>query len=93
MEGSPKMHIVQAVRELYEVAEGADWPEGGDAGRVTRLVVIGRRLPARDQLAASFAAKCCVHAAAPAAGQSDCGHSHQHHEGCGGHGEGHHHHH
>eukprot|EP00959_Pyramimonas_sp_CCMP1952_P185567 3879819-Pyramimonas_sp.AAC.2 len=93
------MHIVQAVRELYEVVEGGDWSAESQLTRhLTRLVIIGRRLD-RDALASSFAAKCCIDVDPPSAEDAqaapaghECQHSHEGHshdgEGCG---EGHQH--
>lgn len=40
--GSDKMHMLQAVYELYDVVEGPAWQPG--MNRDSRLVVIGRRL-------------------------------------------------
>jgi len=46
---SPRMHLLQAVYETYDVVEGPAWGEstgggGGAAAPLSRLVVIGRRL-------------------------------------------------
>jgi|APGre2960657404_1045060.scaffolds.fasta_scaffold123269_1 G3E family GTPase len=42
---SPRMHLLQAVYETYDVVEGPAWGEGpGGTLPLSRLVVIGRRL-------------------------------------------------
>lgn len=51
VEGSRRLHIVQAVRELYDIVEGPERPEG-DA-LLTRLVLIGQDLQ-REKLLDSF---------------------------------------
>lgn len=51
VQGSQRVHIVQAVRELYDIVEG---PEGTAGDEVqTRLVLIGRDLK-RAELLQSF---------------------------------------
>ena len=51
VEGSRRLHMVQAVRELYDIVEGPDRQE--DAAPLARLVLIGRDLQ-REKLADSF---------------------------------------
>jgi G3E family GTPase len=49
--GSDKMHMLQAVRELYEILPSQPWqPEDK---RVNRIVIIGKNLN-RESLLASF---------------------------------------
>lgn len=68
--GSATMHVVQAVRELYEVVNGRKW--GGSERRMTRVVVIGYRLD-KAALLSSFRNKCCVgERAAGAFGGAHC---------------------
>jgi hypothetical protein len=81
--GSATMHVVQAVRQLYEVVAGRAW--GGMERRVTRVVVIGYRLD-KAALLSSFRDTCCVgERAAGAFGRAHCEaddydvhHSHSH---------------
>ena len=51
MEGSRRLHIVQAVRELYDIVEGPEKAE--DDVLLARLVLIGRDLQ-KDKLTDSF---------------------------------------
>lgn len=51
VEGSGRLHIVQAVRELYDIVEGPEKAEHDVL--LARLVLIGRDLQ-REKLAASF---------------------------------------
>lgn len=51
--GSCRMHMFQAVFELYDVVVGAPW--GGEDDRSNKLVLIGRNLK-RSELAARFQA-------------------------------------
>ena len=51
VEGSRRLHMVQAVRELYDIVEGPERAE--DAEPLARLVLIGRDLQ-REKLADSF---------------------------------------
>ena len=55
--GAAHMHVVQAVRELYEIVGGRAW--GGADRRMTRIVVIGYRLD-KAALLSSFRDECCV---------------------------------
>lgn len=41
VEGSGRKHVIQAVQEIYDMVEVAEW---GEEARVTRLVVIGQGL-------------------------------------------------
>lgn len=66
---SQKMHIVQAVRELYEIVDGALWDV--EDKRLSRLVVIGRRLNQED-LQASFVSNCCPGGTSD---ETDCRHA------------------
>ena len=51
VEGSRRLHIVQAVRELYDIVEGPEKAE--DDVLLARLVLIGRDLQ-KDKLTDSF---------------------------------------
>ena len=51
VQGSHRLHIVQAVRELYDITEGPVMPEGDCAH--TRLVLIGKGLETAE-LQSSF---------------------------------------
>ena len=42
VEGSERRHVIQAVQEIYDMVEVAEWGDSED--RVTRLVVIGQGL-------------------------------------------------
>ncbi|KAF8065644.1 CBWD2 [Scenedesmus sp. PABB004] len=70
--GSDAAHMFQAVCDLYDVAPGAPWAAlerrlgPGERGRLTRLVLIGRRLDAAELLAGLEA--CCAAGSAAEAG-------------------------
>ncbi len=51
VDGSRRLHIVQAVRELYDIVEGPEKAE--DDGLLARLVLIGRNLQ-KEKLTDSF---------------------------------------
>ena len=51
VQGSQRVHIVQAVRELYDIVEGPESTAGDEVQ--TRLVLIGRDLK-RAELLQSF---------------------------------------
>jgi G3E family GTPase len=72
--GSARMHVLQAVRQLYEVVDGKAW--GVTEQRMSRVVVIGRRLD-KAKLLSSLREACCLAAHAHADCQLEgCAHAH-----------------
>ena len=67
MAGSARMHVLQAVRQLYEVVDGKAW--GVTEQRMSRVVVIGRRLD-KAKLLSSLREACCLAAHAHARGRA-----------------------
>ncbi|KAI8821124.1 CobW/HypB/UreG, nucleotide-binding domain-containing protein [Fimicolochytrium jonesii] len=56
-DGSDRKHVAQAVRELYDVQEGAKWAKGEE--RVNKVVVIGKNV-STIEFRASFERQCVL---------------------------------
>jgi G3E family GTPase len=62
IQGSEKMHVLQAVHATYELVESGEWPAGAE--RRTRLVFIGRNVERQTMRNALL--RCAAAGAAPA---------------------------